>query len=41
MGSLKKLEKLKNIVKIFAYNGCEHIIAIGQNGEVYTYGYNA
>jgi len=38
---LKQVEKLKSITKIFAFNGCEHIIAMGVNGEVYTYGYNA
>ncbi len=52
-GQLRLIEKLrgKNVVKIFAANGCEHIIALTSkirkefnfhldNGKVYTFGFN-
>lgn len=38
---MKQVEKLKNITKIYAFNGCEHIIAMSISGEILTYGYNA
>lgn len=42
LNSLKLVENLdKQIVKIFASNGCEHIIAISSQGEVFAMGYNA
>jgi RCC1 and BTB domain-containing protein len=36
------IEKLrgKNVVKVFASNGCEHVIALTNNGKVYTFGFN-
>eukprot|EP00347_Sterkiella_histriomuscorum_P015743 403355850 len=41
-GQLKLVEKLrgKNIVKIFASNGCEHVIALTNNGKVFSFGFN-
>ncbi|CAI2364429.1 unnamed protein product [Moneuplotes crassus] len=42
VNTLKLVEKLdKHIVKIYANNGCEHIIAISSQGEVFAMGYNA
>lgn len=42
VNTLKLVEKLdKHIVKVFANNGCEHIIAISSQGEVLAMGYNA
>ena len=42
VSTLKLVEKLdKHIVKIFANNGWEHIIAISSQGEVFAMGYNA
>jgi RCC1 and BTB domain-containing protein len=39
---LKPVEKLdKHIVKVFANNGCEHIIAISSQGDVFAMGYNS
>ena len=36
------IEKLrgKNVVKVFASNGCEHVIALTNNGKVYSFGFN-
>ncbi|OQR94090.1 RCC1 and BTB domain-containing protein [Thraustotheca clavata] len=31
----------KQVVKLSAGNGCEHVVAITDNGELYTFGYNA
>ena len=42
LNGLKLIEKLdKQIVKVFASNGWEHIIAINAQGEVFAMGYNA
>ena len=42
MNGLKLIENLdKQIVKVFASNGWEHIVAINSQGEVFTMGYNA
>ena len=30
----------KNVVKVFASNGCEHVIAMTNNGKVYTFVFN-
>ncbi|OQR87784.1 RCC1 and BTB domain-containing protein [Achlya hypogyna] len=41
--SFKALPALfeKQVVKLSAGNGCEHVIAITDKGDVYTFGYNA
>jgi len=41
-GYLKLIEKFrgKNIVKVFAFNGCEHVVGLTANGQVYSYGFN-
>ena len=43
VGMLKPIEKLrgKNVIKIFAANGCEHVVALCASGDVYTFGFNA
>ncbi|EQC40927.1 hypothetical protein SDRG_01992 [Saprolegnia diclina VS20] len=31
----------KQVVKLSAGNGCEHVVAVTETGDVYTFGYNA
>jgi RCC1 and BTB domain-containing protein len=39
---LKLIDKFrnKNIVKVFATNGCEHVVALTNNGQVFSFGFN-
>lgn len=50
-GQLKLIDKLrgKNIIRIFAFNGCEHVVALTSklfslifldNGKVFSFGFN-
>ena len=43
VGYVHKHELLSqlNIVKVFAFNGCEHVIAISSDNNVVAFGYNA
>ena len=41
--SLRRIEALqdKGVVNLVSSNGCEHLVAVSEDGEVYTCGYNA
>ncbi len=40
IGTLKKIEFETKIKKIFAFNGCEHVICIDEEDKAYSFGFN-
>lgn len=40
VGVLKKIEFDTKISKIFASNGCEHVICVDENGQACSFGFN-
>ncbi len=43
IGSFKKVESLSNqkVSRLFAHNGCEHVVALTKLGKLWVFGYNA
>lgn len=40
IGILNRIDFDQKIIKLYAANGCEHIICIDENGKAYSFGFN-